>query len=245
MYIATHNIKNNPDMPREKVVRCAQIIKQKCVAAGLQEIGEGEDVEDVMKGLGPEWDIINESVSTPIVFNTNILTLANARELPPGFQHRGIHRFHRGNARIPTPPRYETFGIFKAVGHPHITPFVLSNGHLINKAWNGRERNEQILRARREYWHEGFDEWQWCVNTYRKAGLTTIITGDFNRLLSGIPPFNAAQFTVATKGIDHIFISKGRGPKADRYHINHGKVKIVNTPSDHPLLVGNVRLLVP
>lgn len=246
MYIGSHNIKNNPDIPRADVVRCAEIIRQKCIIAGLQEIGEGEDVEDVMTGLGPGWDIINESTPCPIVFKTSHVRLANSSELPAGFHPRGIHQFHKGNSTIPTPGRYETFGIFKLLeGSSNLAPFAVSNGHLINKAWNGKERNPSILAKRKDYWYQGYDEWQWSVNTYRRAGLTTIWMGDFNRLRNGISLFTPMQATVASHGIDHMFVAKGRGPKANRYHVRPAKAKHINTPSDHPLLLGNISLLVP
>lgn len=245
MYIGSHNIKNNPDIPREKVVKCAQIIRQKCIVAGLQEIGEGEDVEDVMFGLGSGWEIINESTPCPIVFRTDQVRLAKASECPRGFQYRGIHKFHPGDASVPSPGRYETFGIFKLINYPALNPFVVSNGHLINKAWNGRERNAKNLARRRELWWLGYDEWHWNVLNYRKAGLTTVWMGDFNRSLRGIPQFTPAQQTVASHDIDHIFIAKGRGHKADRYSIRPHQAKPVNTPSDHPLLLGNISLLVP
>lgn len=245
MYLGSHNIKDNPDIPRAAVVKCAEIIRQNCIIAGLQEINEGQDVEDVMFGLGPGWDIINESTPCPIVFKTNRVRLANANECPRGFQHRGIHKFHPGDDSIPTPGRYETFGIFKLLEYPRVNPFNVSNGHLINKAWNGRERNAKKLARRRELWLLSHDEWHWNVLNYRRAGLTTIWMGDFNRSLRSIPQFTPAQQTVASHGIDHIFVAKGRGPKADRYKIYDNRAKTINTPSDHPLLLGNISLLVP
>jgi hypothetical protein len=245
MYLGSHNVKNNPDIPREKVVRCGQIIRQKCIIAGLQEIGEAEDVEDIMTGLGPGWAIVNESTPNPIVYRTDKIALARPRECPPGFQPRGYHRFHKNDPSIPTPTRLESWGIFKLLTSPGLAPFVVSNAHLVNKAWNGRERNQTTLGLRRYYWYEGFDEWQWSVNNFRRAGLTTIWMGDFNRILNGIPQFTPAQQTVASYGIDHMFIARGRGPYADRFYVRPNKSKRINTPSDHPLILGNISLLVP
>src|SRR5688500_2056693 len=105
MYLGSHNIKNNPDIPRAEVVKCGRIIRRNCVVAGLQEIGEGQDVEDVMTGLGDGWDIINESTPCPIVFQPAYVRLANSSELPRGYHQRGITNFHKGDSSIPTPSR--------------------------------------------------------------------------------------------------------------------------------------------
>jgi hypothetical protein len=239
MKVATVNIRNTPDLSRAKVRKCARSIRTNGVAiAGLQEIVEDQDVADVLAGLGIHYDMINQSTHEPIIFDTKVLRLADSMECPPGFQNRGVLRFHPGYKNIPTPFHNGTWGIFKHVQAPEIPPFVFFNGHFINKAWNGRERNPEKLAERKDLWWEGYDTSQWAINNFRKAGLTVVRCGDYNRSLKAMPLFNPHEVPVAVHRIDGIYISKGRGRKVADFTV--GTHEIVNNPSDHDMVIGSV-----
>jgi hypothetical protein len=239
--VGIHNVQNTPDIPRADVVKCGRITRNKCDVALLQEIRDGHDAEDFKAGLGSEWEMRVVQTPNPIAFRTDKFELTPERELPPGFSNRGYLRMHPGDGDIPTPPRFVTWVILSFVGRPSVPPVAFVNGHLINKAWNGREKDPAILQQRRELWYEGYDEWQWCVNNFRKHGLTVLWGGDYNQI--GNHVFNLRQDFIGKGGIDQLYVSRGRGPKAAKYR--YGDKKEYNTPSDHNLLVVPVNFLVP
>jgi hypothetical protein len=115
---------------------------------------------------------------------------------------------------------------------------VFFNGHFINKAWNGRERNPEKLAERKDLWWEGYDTSQWAINNFRKAGLTVVRCGDYNRSLKAMPLFNPHEVPVAVHRIDGIYISKGRGRKVADFTV--GTHETVNNPSDHDMVIGSV-----
>lgn len=240
--IATLNIQDIPDIPRKDVVQCAKIVKQHADIAMYQEIREDQDVEDVRSGLGPDWRLVNVSSFNPIGFDSRQFRLTPERELPPGFHNRGVIKLHDGNPKVPTKSREATWVILSAVERPNLRPFIVSNAHLINNAWNNQEKRPLIKALRKELWIEGIDEWQWHINNFRRHGYTTIWGGDLNCIHA--PNFNAKQVPVARHRVDQIFIARGRGPKAINYKV-YGDRKIIDTPSDHKLLVGHVKLIVP
>lgn len=241
--IGTLNIQDIPDIPRKDVIQCARITKDYTDIAMFQEIREAEDVEDVEKGLGKNWKLVNTSSANPIGFDTRKYRLTPERELSPGVHNRGILQLHQGNPKVPTRAREATWCILSAVERPNLRPFVVTNAHFINNAWNNQEKRPLIKAIRKELWLEGLDEWQWSINNFRRRGLTVIWGGDLNCL--HIPRINAKQLSVARHRVDHIYAARGRGNKAIGLRPYWGKQKAIETPSDHKLLVGYVNLIVP
>lgn len=240
MYIATHNIWDT-----DKADVTASKVKRNSVLCAVQELGERDngEYEQFMSGLGDCWAIANESSKVPFVYNTRHLVLADARSLPPGFQHRGVLKLHPGNDF--TPSRDLSWIITKFVNYPLIPPVAWVNLHLQHRAWNGKERNARKLEIRRDLWWTGYELSQWVFVNFLKHGVTTTIMGDLNRRNKTVPKFTPRQIHVAGDGIDSIHVAKGWGPKAANVKVHSDRAKRIDTPSDHPLIVGNLQFLMP
>lgn len=242
MYIATHNIWDT-----DKADVIGRQVARNSVLCGVQELGEGPKGEQeylkFIDGLGPNWSTINAGSKTPFVLNNTRLRLADPRECPPGFQNRGVLRLHPGNDF--TPSRDLSWIITKCVTQPKIPPVAWINLHLQHRAWNGKERNPRKLEIRREFWYTGFELSQWVFINFLKYGITTTVMGDFNRRNKTVPKFTPRQIHVTGDGIDSIHVAKGWGPKAANVKVFPDRAKRIDTPSDHPLIVGNLQFLMP
>lgn len=242
MYIATHNIWDT-----DKADVIGKQVAKHSVLCGVQELGEGPKGEveysKFVRGLGTDWRIVNAGSKTPFVYNSMFIRLAEARECPPGFQNRGIMKLHDGNDF--TPGRDLSWMITKSISYPLLPPVAWINLHLQHRAWNGKERNRRKLEIRREFWWTGYEVSQWVFVNFLKQGITTVIMGDFNKRNKAVPKFTPRQQHVAGDGIDSIHVAKGWGPKAARVKVHADKAKRLDTPSDHPLIVGNVQFLMP
>lgn len=240
MYVATHNIWDT-----DKATRIGQLVKQNSVLCAVQELGERDngEYEDFRKGLGPDWFIANESSKVPFALSGKHLRLASSRECPPGFQCRGVLKLHDGNDF--TPMRQLSWIITKSVTLPNLPPVAWINIHLQHRAWNGKERNPVKLEIRREFWWTGYELSQWVFVNFLKYGVTATIMGDYNRRKVDVPVMTPRQQHVAGSGIDSIYVAKGWGPKAAGVKVFPEKAKRINTPSDHPLIVGNLQFLMP
>lgn len=223
------------------VRKCGVLARRHTDICMFQEIKD-DDFEPLSEGLGDEFALLG--AHNPIAFRKSKLRLAVSTELPGGFTYQSWFKWHSGDDKIPTPMRGESRLLLKQVERPKLPVFGVSNGHVINKAWNGREKDPEIRKLRQKLWLESIDDWQWTVNTARRHGITMIWGGDFNRLPSGVPKFNTWQFPVAKHGIDQIYASDGRGDKAARI-FRTGDDKVIDTPSDHHMVVGHVKLLLP
>jgi hypothetical protein len=164
-------------------------------------------------------------------------------ECPPGFQSRGILKLHDGNNF--TPGRQLSWIITKDPMRPQMPPVAWINVHLQHRAWNGKERNKERLAIRREFWWAGYELSQWVFVNFLKHGVTSVIMGDWNRRKTEVPKLTPRQEHVAGLGIDSIYVAKGWGPKAARIKVYSERAKMLPTPSDHPLVVGNLQFLMP
>lgn len=240
MYVATHNIWDT-----DKACRIGRQVARNSVLCGVQELGEGPKGEveytAFLKGLGPDWSIINAGSKTPFAFDNTRLRLADPRECPPGFQFRGILKLHDGNDF--TPSRDLSWMITKDLSYPNLPPVAWINVHLQHRAWNRKERNPRKLTIRKELWWQGYEQSQWVFVNFLRHGLTTVLMGDFNKKI--VTPFTPRQLMVAGTGIDKIVIAKGWGPKAAKFKVHYAREKRIDTPSDHPLIVGNLQFLMP
>lgn len=244
MYIATHNIWDT-----DKADVIGRQVARNSVLCGVQELGEGPKGEQeywkFIDGLGPNWSTINAGSKTPFVFNNTRLRLADPRECPPGFQFRGILKLHDGTDF--TPSRDLSWMITKDLSYPNLPPVAWIDVHLQHRAWNGKERDPRKLAIRKELWWAGYEQSQWVFVNFLRHGLTTVLMGDFNRRNKLVPKFTPRQHYVAgtDNGIDGIVVAKGWGPKAANVKVHADKAKRIDTPSDHPLIVGNLQFLMP
>lgn len=241
MYVATHNIWDNTN-----ALKIGKLIDKHSVLCGLQEFNENpknDEYEDLMQGLGPYWHLVNESVNVPIAYDEGFFKPAEPMACPPGFQNRGVLRLHEGNHF--TPPRYLSWAIFQLKRQPQLPPVAVVNFHLQHRAWNGKERNPEKLAIRRDFWYKGYEQSQWVVVNLLKHGLTTIWMGDYNRRKPQVPVAAPRQFHVAGDGIDQIYMARGYSMGATKFVTYPEREKQIATPSDHPLIVGNVQFLKP
>lgn len=237
------NVQNTPDISRARVKKCGEIAGKAAHVIFFNEIREGEDVNDIQAGLGRGFTLANVSCPNPIAFRKDTFRFTPNRELPPGFQNRGLIKLHAGSSKLPTPARYLSWVILSPVARPNVDPSVWVGVHLINKAFNGKENDPGQERIRRQLWWEGFDETQWCVNNFRKFGLPVIWGGDWNR--RSLPKFNEAQQHVTSNhGIMKSFCANGNHKRTVLVKAVPTARKTIKIPSDKALYVGGVSLSV-
>lgn len=240
MYVATHNIWDT-----QKAYQIAKTVKKHSSVALIQEINEqksNNELEEFLRGLGPEWDLAGSF--NPIAYDKNVLRPALARELPNGFQNRGVLTLHPAVEGI-TGARKLTWAIFKHVNYPNLPPVAFVNLHLQHRAWNGKERNRAKLEIRRDNWYRGMEVAQWCISNLLKYGLTTTWGGDYNRRRVNVPSVVLRQMHVAGDGIDFLSVARGYSDQSARVRVYADREKRIDTPSDHPLIAGNVQFLMP
>jgi hypothetical protein len=237
--VGTCNIRNNPDLPREKVVKSADIAGSNAHIIGFQEIREDEDFMDVQEGLGDSFLLLNTNTSVPIAFNKHSFQLANPRHLPNGFNSYGSVVLH---SMIPgvSPERYLSWVILEDHDERWDSPYAYMNTHWINKAWNGNEPDPEIEAQRKALWLDSWEQTQYQILRFRRAGLPVAIVGDFNKPV--IEVFNRQMVWAVSEGIDKIGVIPPRGYRTDEV-FDIGEVNNYETPSDHDLWTARIHNL--
>lgn len=229
MRLGTCNSQNNPDLPRHKVKKIAAVAGVHTDVCGFQEIRELEDVEDTIEGLGPRFELYNTQTSVPIAFNTTIWNVLDV----------GFNTLSPASAKL-TPQRYVSWAIAEHRRREELGPVAFTNGHQINKAWNGKEEDALLEIERRAYWNQGWNVWDATVEELRKQGLPVFIVGDFNKL--EVDEFHRKQIWLDNKGIDKIaFVPGPRKSRSPDFKLK--TTYTINTPSDHHLNVVEGRLV--
>ena len=234
--VGTCNIRNNPDLPREKVVRSAEIAAANANIIGFQEIREDEDFIDVQQGLTDRFLLMNTDTSVPIAFNKFMFDLANPRHMPNGFNSYGSILLHTHESF--TPARYVSWVALEDHDDAWDVPYVYVNTHWINKAWNGEETDPDIEAQRKVLWLDSWEQTQFLLLRFRRAGLPATIVGDFNR--KNVDPFNRQMEWVVDEGIDKIGVIPPRGYRTNEV-FDIGETANFNTPSDHDLWTARIR----
>lgn len=170
MRIATANLRNYPDMSREKVAEDAQRMGWVSDLWGHQENNPAEDDQVVLKALGKDWAGALVNTDIPMYFRRKTFKLQSAR----------VHEMPFDPILPLTPrPRLLTGATFKLRGRSSVPSFVVVNCHLIAGAYNGDNSAADTKRRQRQW----DIEWRHLVRfvaEYRAKGNTVFVLGDFN-----------------------------------------------------------------
>ncbi len=233
MRLASCNILGLDDGLSPRQVRnVAKIASRNAEVIGFQELKSNAEVEEILAGLGPMWTLQNTQTTVGIGLDTRYWDVLES----------GFSTLSPSMARV-TPQRYVSWVIAQSKKRPALKPVAFTNGHLINKAWNDREKDRDIEKIRRLYWNTGWDVWKAQVEELaNERNLTTFITGDFNRL--EVKRFLHRQIWLDAAGIDKIaYVPGPRKHNAPKFDFVESWT--VNTPSDHHVNAVRGRLLLP
>jgi exonuclease III len=233
MRLASCNILGLDDgLTPTKVRNVAKIASRNAEVIGFQELKMHAEMEEVLAGLGPSWTVECGQTSTAIGLDTRYWEVLET----------GFSTLSPSMAKV-TPQRYVAWVIAQSKKRPTLPPVAFTNGHLINKAWNDREKDPEIERIRRQYWNTGWEVWKAQVEELRnERNLTTFITGDFNR--REVKRFHHRQEWLDAAGIDKIaYVPGPERNNAPKFEVLERWT--VNTPSDHHVNAVRGRLLLP
>lgn len=168
MIIVSSNIKNNPDLPRPQVRHDLDAVKRLGGIIGWQEIGEASDRADLRARLkSPAWTHHGLSTECPVSLGRRWLS-----------DRGGVELLHGGRAKT-SPQRVAVWRVVTCADRPRMQPFAVVNSHWVSGAWSHPgQRNEDW---RRLMWHQSHDRMAALVARLRRAGLTVLGTGDYNR----------------------------------------------------------------
>lgn len=235
--LCTNNIQNNPDMPRRLVRMAARLTAHESGIAAFQEIGEGgEDMEDVLWGMGRAFHHVHENLQVPIFWRHRFYRLALPRELPHGVKPYGYEWAHPAKAgtsyRRPT-----AWAFLKKRGDRALPPIVASNRHRVNGAFSKPGQTNEGWRDWAWMEHEKLDED--LSREWYNLGISQIIFGDFNR--KDTPKIAPKMEWVYPDKIDYIGFSTA--PEGARFRLT--RRTSFPDPGDHDGLVAHGRLLPP
>ena len=182
MRIGTANIKNYPDMPRDKVVADARKMAHLCDLWGQQENNPEEDDEAIDKALGDDWMKTHGGTDLPIWYKRSIFRLVGAR----------VHLMPFSPVLPLTPrPRNLVAATFRIRGRSDLPNWVVINSHFIAGAYNGDLPAADTKRRKRQ-WNIEWEHHTRFINDYRRKGFTVFAMGDYNHPR---PPKPVPDFT--------------------------------------------------
>jgi hypothetical protein len=194
MRIVTANIRNNPDMLRQKVKADAKIVSRLGGVLLFQEIGEREDHVDVKAAIGTAFTYVHEDIAIPIAFKKSSWVLLDSDSV---LMHKG--------KRMTSPNRYVSWVLLERRSNKQLV--CIMNTHFVSGAWNGAPKLNKAWR--RERWQEHWKKMSAIVGYFHSQGVTVIFGGDFNRVKVG--KFHKDQRWVVNGGIDKIGILEAHG----------------------------------
>lgn len=221
--IVSHNIRNNPDMPRHKVRAAARDCTPFGIA-GFQEIGDrGEDARDVKRGIGDKYRLQGARKHyTPIASRKGPWTTRGPAE---------FIKFHDGDADIPTPKRG---GIAADLLHVKTEfPLTVGNFHFVNGAFNNE--HPRTKEERGWLWVKSDDILRDWLHETIQRGDSVLLLGDFNN--PNTLRYTANQVSIFNGGIDKMIFIPAAGVKAKVLSREHD-----DTVSDHPALRARIRI---
>lgn len=231
MWLATLNVRNNPDMPRrwvrEDAQRVSALTRTKPLRVVLwQEIGEAEDLRDIGSRLWPHRTI-HGGTRQPITVS-------------PGFRvlETGVEHLHGGLARV-SPGRIAPWAIL-AHPNPRVGRFVVVNVHYVSGAFSNPGQRGEAWRDLQ--WDVGHQAVAGLVRDFRDDGLPVMGGGDFNRRTE-LPDLTPTTRWIAQAGYDHLFLDAQRVQgrpwwRSDRHQVHRGGLH-----TDHPLVVAKVSVV--
>lgn len=225
VYIATANIRNNPDMRRDFVRADVAKIRRVCGVAMFQEIGEESDKRDVEHSLGRAWELANRPLDIPIAFKKRIWEVVEI----------GFQKMHGGKEKT-SPSRFVTWVVLKRrsrrVRKARLICFM--NTHFVSGAWNLKPKRNKAWRRR--MWRVHWRKMRELVLDFYNRGITVVFAGDFNRRF--VRKFHKAQVWISKRGIDKIGLLVARGGTRVRV----AGARRVRLHSDHDARVAHIFL---
>jgi len=227
MRLATSNIRNRPDLPRETVRQAAAETSKLCDVAFLQEIGEREDHIDAEAGFGPGWAWVGRDLAIPIAFQRRRWHLLDS----------GREMTHRGRADI-SPARYINWVVLRRkrrFGRQGRTVCFM-NTHFVSGAWVDKHTVDQTWRQ--EHWQIHYAAMRKRVMDFARDGITVVFGGDFNRM--NVTTFSSTQRWISDERIDKLAVIPARhGAKVAV--VTHGW-KDVTHVEDHKAVWAELRI---
>jgi hypothetical protein len=226
--LATFNIRNTPRMPQPQVERCGKILSKTFDIGNAQEIDTPQIESWFHKGLGPSYTTLGAS-DNPSYYTDAFtiqkhgsIVLSDAIHLP-GFDN---------------PPR--SFNWAEVQHNQSGILFMFIGTHLINGAWN--DKNKPYKQLRKDRWTAEFNTLQrYCVAMAET--LPTFVVGDLNRF-SPVPKFVPRMEWLANHTDDHIGYISPAKPKQGTVTLTVGSEKHIKDPSDHLAVTLDIKIQV-
>lgn len=163
--VVSMNVKSNPEMSQDKVVRDVRRAAKAGDIIGWQEIAP-ERYRDAIRDL-PGFDhFMPKGLQTPISWKSKEFKLLDS----------GVERMHGGQAGV-SPHR--TVAWVKLQNKETGETMIHMNTHLVSGAWNNEQTRSDPWR--KAMWNRHMDKMGKLVERFEKKGHPVTITGDFNR----------------------------------------------------------------
>lgn len=226
--IVVGNERDNPDLPRVQVVEDFRTIER---LDGdiymINEVREIEDHEDLRK-------VFPDSEWYHPFLNMNAILIRKRKFI---IRNCTTRVFHPGEAGF-TPKRYVNGVEYRRRHYPGLPWTAVTCGHLINRAWNGKEKDPAVEERRRELWRKGWRVWDDLADEYYRRNISHFFGGDFNRL--AVPKFRENQQWINGEK-DIIKIGAIQAPRRRRIRIHgEGHVGLGKLHTDHPYFYNDV-----
>jgi len=166
MRLGTANIKNYPDMPKNKVVLDGKTMSRLTDLWCHQENDPDEDYPAIMKGLDDDWAGVHGDTNVPIYYKQSVFNLIGKRKVIVPLEP---------DLPLVAKPRVISAAGFKLDKRPDLPPFIVMNCHFIAGGYNGPT---EVKRA--SQWNVEFQHLQNFVRDYKHKGRSVFVLGDFN-----------------------------------------------------------------
>lgn len=234
--IATANVQNlgvhlsdGNDLSRADVRKCGEaLVKMGVTVAGLQEIAEVQDAQDIKSALPSRYEYLafpGTANAVPIIYDTKVLTL----------QWTNHYMAHHGLAKV-SPDRHTTMAAFTRVGHPNIPAFVVRNRHMVSKPTDIHAFGHDW---RAQHWHLHWEHDKRNLEHLHGRGYSVFDVGDCN--MTHVPKYLPNTRFLVNGGIDKVAFT--RAPQSTKFEFIEQVIQ--HDPSDHDAKGAKGRLRAP
>lgn len=222
MKLGSANIKNYPDMSKDKVAADARKIAGLVTIWGGQEIQPGEDTPVILDAMGHNWAALFQQTETPIFYRTDLWDASDLQS----------RHLERGSIPLVTKDSAVNGAQFKSKKYRH-KPFAVVNWHGIPGAFHRHVGKGGLIKERQPVWRSEFATRQHVCSYYQQKGTSPFFIGDDNH--DNCPMVLAGGKWICAYRIDRIGFK--HVPGGATFSVwgnplgNH-----VTLNSDHPLL---------
>ncbi|MDP1826114.1 MAG: peptidoglycan-binding protein [Archangium sp.] len=163
--VVSMNVKSNPEMSQDKVIRDVRRAAKAGDIIGWQEIAP-ERYRDAIRDLPGFNHFMPKGLQTPISWKSKDWKLLDS----------GVERMHNGLAKV-SPHR--TVAWVKLKNKETGETMIHMNTHLVSGAWNSRHTRSDPWR--KAMWNQHMEKMGKLIERFEKQGHPVTITGDFNR----------------------------------------------------------------